>query len=1146
MTTPTPPGGNFPSGNLSNTGYGSPAAGGLLGTNNLQQSVDSNTRAISNLASAMSRILGGGGGSRAGTGSGVPWVSPSLAGMAATRFPPVFNPFSMPQGPTSPYPQQGSVPWVSPYLGSRMGPQPFPGVINNIPLRNFGNPVGPYSRTGAYGGGQVTWNANQGPQVINPFINQYGQPPVVGPTAQRLPSGQVVSSQGPPTPPPMGPNGYMGSLPPQPQGFLRRNAMMIGGVLGSVAGASILFGRSMLSDQVAANLYTSMATTAAPLGSNPNAINSLARYQAFGAAGQNLNSVAFNTQDAASGAASLGYIGGYVPGMNMGANGRTVNNAFNAIGLANPTLGASQSSALTGTLYSQNVALRMQMLGYRTTPRSINGGWNSPASVVQGFLQRWYGSNSVNQKSLISTLSAGGIGTYNLQAAGFNPQQISQVTPLIETYNKLFNAGLSADQAQGLINRSTRGSQSSMLQAQDELASRYGIQKSDLQALKDRQSVITGNRSDIANGFNSALQESVKLLGDFNQVLNNMMRATGTSGLFGGFAGVGGAASTITHGGIMGLGVGLGMRLLGRGGAGALLGGGAGAAGAGAGAAGATGTAAGGGAAASAMPGWLAGILGGGAAAVGAAGATAGGVGLLLNALRIRGGLLGGTNLNRDPGYTARFGPMTQNVGGGAGGSPSSSSRTRQTPGKGNQQVGGGSVSAQAKAAVNAAETRLGDPYVFGADGPNAFDCSGLVEWAYAQAGVQIPRTSESQWFGLRDRRIALKNVQEGDIVFGIGSDGSANSPGHEAMMINQRQIVEAPHTGASVSIRAFNPNEWIGAARPRGSVAGQGGPVGGGPGGPGSGNTGLKGNTGMGGLMGTSVGFGATEATTLGSAMSESEMLAGGGAPGVGGMGGGTTATNAGGTPAKGGGTPGVGGISGGGNISQNKALMQKLATAYGWGSGPQWSALNWLVMAESGYNNHIWEGGSTGRNPGPGSSKAYGIAQALPASKYPKAGQPEIMGGQSDPKSQEVWMLNYVRGRYQTPAGAKAFHIAHNWYGSGGHMGPGEVGVVGDRGPELIQAGRDGATVMSAARTSELLSGMNNITQQMGSLNTGRSHAKSNVTLNFGPGSVVLSTLSGNYNDSANAARVFIRKLRKELENEHVYMVIAEGGKN
>src|SRR6185437_12201494 len=104
-----------------------------------------------------------------------PGFPPTLAGLAAGGFPPVFNPFSTPQGPTSPYPQQGPVPWVSPAI--RMGPQPFPGVINNIPLRNNGVPVGPYSRTGYYGGGQVTWNASQGPAVINPFINQYGQPP---------------------------------------------------------------------------------------------------------------------------------------------------------------------------------------------------------------------------------------------------------------------------------------------------------------------------------------------------------------------------------------------------------------------------------------------------------------------------------------------------------------------------------------------------------------------------------------------------------------------------------------------------------------------------------------------------------------------------------------------------------------------------------------------------------------------------------------------------------------------------------------------------------------------------------------------------------------------------------------------------------
>jgi peptidoglycan DL-endopeptidase CwlO len=68
------------------------------------------------------------------------------------------------------------------------------------------------------------------------------------------------------------------------------------------------------------------------------------------------------------------------------------------------------------------------------------------------------------------------------------------------------------------------------------------------------------------------------------------------------------------------------------------------------------------------------------------------------------------------------------------------------------------------------AEAQLGKPYVYGATGPDAFDCSGLAMMAYRAAGVYIPRTSQQQWqFGTR---IPPSAAQPGDLVFFAGSDG--------------------------------------------------------------------------------------------------------------------------------------------------------------------------------------------------------------------------------------------------------------------------------------------------------------------------------------------------------------------------------------
>jgi len=73
------------------------------------------------------------------------------------------------------------------------------------------------------------------------------------------------------------------------------------------------------------------------------------------------------------------------------------------------------------------------------------------------------------------------------------------------------------------------------------------------------------------------------------------------------------------------------------------------------------------------------------------------------------------------------------------------------------------------------AEAQLGKPYVFGAAGPDAFDCSGLAMMAYRAAGIVIPRTSQAQWaFGGRS---PASQVQPGDLVFFSGADVHPGRP---------------------------------------------------------------------------------------------------------------------------------------------------------------------------------------------------------------------------------------------------------------------------------------------------------------------------------------------------------------------------------
>lgn len=100
---------------------------------------------------------------------------------------------------------------------------------------------------------------------------------------------------------------------------------------------------------------------------------------------------------------------------------------------------------------------------------------------------------------------------------------------------------------------------------------------------------------------------------------------------------------------------------------------------------------------------------------------------------------------------------------------------------------------------VARAKRKLGDAYVYGATGPNTFDCSGLMQETYGEVGIKIPRTSEEQWrFG---SAVSVDQLQAGDLVFTAGSDGTAANPGHVGMYDGAGGVIQAPHTGANVQI---------------------------------------------------------------------------------------------------------------------------------------------------------------------------------------------------------------------------------------------------------------------------------------------------------------------------------------------------------
>lgn len=131
--------------------------------------------------------------------------------------------------------------------------------------------------------------------------------------------------------------------------------------------------------------------------------------------------------------------------------------------------------------------------------------------------------------------------------------------------------------------------------------------------------------------------------------------------------------------------------------------------------------------------------------------------------------------------------------------------------------LSGGSNSA-GTAAVQAAISQLGVPYVWGGEAPGVgFDCSGLTQWAWAQAGVSIPRTAASQYAVVP--RVPLNALEPGDLLFYFNLDGDGIVD-HVVMYVGSgpfgsQTIIQAPETGETVSYAPLYTFGLIGAGQP-------------------------------------------------------------------------------------------------------------------------------------------------------------------------------------------------------------------------------------------------------------------------------------------------------------------------------------------
>ncbi|WP_245674852.1 C40 family peptidase [Herbidospora cretacea] len=124
----------------------------------------------------------------------------------------------------------------------------------------------------------------------------------------------------------------------------------------------------------------------------------------------------------------------------------------------------------------------------------------------------------------------------------------------------------------------------------------------------------------------------------------------------------------------------------------------------------------------------------------------------------------------------------------------------------------------QIETALRAASSKLGSPYVWGAEGPDTFDCSGLVQWAYGQAGIKMPRVTNQQW--ATGPQVPLSQAQPGDLLFWRNDPTNPGYISHVAIYWGNGQMLHSPRTGDVVKIVPVNTRNLAGVVRVSPQVA--------------------------------------------------------------------------------------------------------------------------------------------------------------------------------------------------------------------------------------------------------------------------------------------------------------------------------------
>ena len=684
----------------------------------------------------------------------------------------------------------------------------------------------------------------------------------------RAPFNQLTSNlygfAGPSFPAPTMPNGGGPSVPgPRSSGQVAPGQNNGGGsnalhTAGKAAGLGASFkalanyGNRQLQTQLPMDQYVYQGTLG--MGGNLQQNQAALRRQAFGQNNQNLNAIANGSADAAAMYSELGQVAG-TPLLGSSQTGRTINRSASLTGVLNPYMSGAQNAQVQSNIYSPTTSMGAMRMGLMTPRQAGSGNARDLSRLSDSWMKSFFGGRNPSLKEINAAFAEGGKANISLtQGMGLSQSSIQSVANIARAQAQVRARGGDWNAAEKLIDKARQGD----TKAGEELQSKYGLDKSLVQSLKNKQAAKTGRDADTSAAFNKALSDATDTLQKFSKALTAVMNKTGitsalgtggawASQLSGSLGGFGGAVQGI--GGLYGT-YAIGKMLAGKGGisGGGLTGAAEGAAGgrlsglAGA-ARTATGVGAGGGLMGAARS---AGVIGVGIDAAYSVGhtalteqgrkAAARRGGQWENAFRkLQGGkdsigsralswLLGSqqeiTN-TATGGYADKIMNGTANKlrdwfgmndrhsdDGQSGGADNTTNRSERAGSKGKRATG----NATGTKVVQEAEKYLGRPYHYGGNSPKTnFDCSGLTQWSFKEAGMNIPRVAKDQQSA--GKEVPKNQLRAGDLIF------KGNPAHHVALMIDNKTLIEAPHTGATIRKRKYTPGEWTDARRLIGMV---------------------------------------------------------------------------------------------------------------------------------------------------------------------------------------------------------------------------------------------------------------------------------------------------------------------------------------